>query len=458
MAKLRGPLPMTSQENIMKNRRSIGILMAGLFLLGTIAIITNDVSAQGRYINVYSKSTVRGFIDKLEKSSNTFRKDFDKYMDRSNLNGTQTEDQYNRYVKDYENALDRLKRQFNGYQTWWESRSNVQEMIASAQPVNSMIINLPFGRNIESQWRNMRSDINKVADTYDLAGLNGGGWGGGDWNNGWNGSTTAPPSWAVGTFYSSNVQGYTMTIAATGQVTLNGPDGTQYGRWNRNTIYIGNASYPATQSRNGLRAYNQSTQSYTEYSRSGGNGGWGGWNGNSTTPPSWAQGTFVSTNIPGYTMTISSNGRISLSGPDGTRNGRWNNGNINIDNESYPASQSRDGLRAYNQNTRTYTDYARSGNSGTGSGNGMGWPGGETTSPPNWARGTFYSQNIQGYKMTITNNGVVTVEGPGGSLYGRWYKNTIYIGNDEYPATKTNNGMRARNRNTGQETIYVRQF
>lgn len=430
-------------------------MLAGLFVLGASVFMPAEANAQGRYINIYSKSTVRGYIEKLEKSSNTFRRDFDRYMDQSSLNGTNTEDQYNQYVKDYESTLDRLKRQFNGYQTWWESRQNVQEMIASAQPVNSMIINLPFSRNIESQWRNMRNDINKVADTYDLAGLNGGGWGGGNWNDGWNGNTTTPPSWAVGTFYSTNVQGYTMTIMASGQITLNGPEGTQYGRWNRNTINIANVGYPASQTRNGLRAYNQSSRTYTEYSRSGGNSGWGNGNGNTTTPPTWAQGTFVSTNIPGYTMTINYNGQITLSGPNGTQNGRWSNGNIIIGYDSYPASQSGNGLRAYNQNTQSYTDYARSG--GTG-----GWGGGgntgNTSSPPSWARGTFYSQNVQGYTMTINNNGQITLVGPNGTSYGRWYKNSIYIDNQEYPASKTNNGLRARNKNNGQDTIYVRQF
>lgn len=186
-----------------------------------------------------------------------------------------------------------------------------------------------------------------------------------DCNQGSNsgGNTSRPPSWAVGTFYSSNIQGYTMTISSNGQISLLGPEGTKSGRWDRNTIYIGDDAYPATQARNGLRAYNQSTQSYTDYSRSGGNNG-GNLGGNATNPPSWARGTFVSTNIPGYTMTISSNGQISLTGPDGTRNGSWNNNSIIIGNDSFPASESGDGFRAYNQNTNTFTYYSRSGNSG----------------------------------------------------------------------------------------------
>ena len=198
----------------MKNFKLLNLVIAALAITFAFAIIPGSVSAQGRYVNTYSKSKVKGYIDRLERSSNTFRKDFDRYMDRSNLNGTSTEDEYNQYVKNYENAVDDLQRQFNRNSSWWESRSNVERMINEAQPVNQMINRLPFARNIERQWRAMRDDINTVADTFDLPGLNGGGWNGGNWNGGnngggwnggnngggWNGGgrTSTPPSWAAG--------------------------------------------------------------------------------------------------------------------------------------------------------------------------------------------------------------------------------------------------------------------
>ena len=36
-----------------------------------------------------------------------------------------------------------------------------------------MMNSLPFRRNLERQWTKMRNDLNKLADTYDLPGLNG---------------------------------------------------------------------------------------------------------------------------------------------------------------------------------------------------------------------------------------------------------------------------------------------
>jgi len=344
----------------MTNKRTSFLIFSSLCLLAVVTLSTLSVSAQGRYVNVYSKSAVRGYIDRLEKSSDTFRRDFDRYMDRSNLNGTDTEDRFNRMVADYEDSLDRLRSQFNRRNNWWESRSDVQTMLSRAEPVNGMVNSLPFGRNLESQWRSMRNDINKVADTYDLPGLNGGGWNGGGWNDGWNGNTSRPPTWAQGTFYSTNITGYTMTINGTGQVTLEGPNGTFYGRWTQNTIYINNEVYPATRAGNGIRAYNNATRTYTNYSRS--RGGYGNDNdngGNSTTPPNWAVGTFDSQNIQGYTMTVYRDGRVTISGPYGTTSGSWNRNSIFIGGQEFPASRINGGVSAMNNSTGTATIYMR---------------------------------------------------------------------------------------------------
>ncbi|MEJ7622659.1 MAG: hypothetical protein WKF34_01570 [Pyrinomonadaceae bacterium] len=448
-----------------------------LFLIALTAVGSLSVLAQGRYAKTYSKSTVGGYITRLERSSNTFRRQFDQAMDRSNIDGTDDEDRYNRIVRDYENSLDELRSDFNRQRNWWDSRMNVEEMLRYARPVNDMMTSLPFGRNLETQWRAMRNDINKVADTYDLPGLAGGGWNGGGWNGGgndgggWNGNgqMSTPPSWAQGTFTSTNISGYTMTVDRSGRITLVGPERTSYGRWNRGTIYIDNVAYPASRNGSGMRAYDRSTGRYTEYSRNGyaDGGGWngdgndgGGWNGSGqmSTPPSWAQGNFTSSNVGGYTMTVDRSGRITLSGPEGTSYGRWYQNSIHINNTSYPASRSGSGMRAYDRSTGRYTDYSRNGYSGGGN-DGGGWNNdtGQMSTPPTWAQGTFYSENIPGYTMTINRNGQVTLYGPDQSSTGRWYQGSVYINNVVYPVSRVDNGMSARDQSTGMSTIYRRR-
>ncbi|MEP6945489.1 MAG: hypothetical protein ABJA02_06185, partial [Acidobacteriota bacterium] len=109
------------------NKRILGIfMMAACIGLGSI-MLPSAAEAQVtlRYQNRYSKADVGRIIAKLESSSNTFRSDFDHAMDKSNLNGTSDEDRYNGLVKNYENSLDRLRRDFDRTNSWWDARNNV---------------------------------------------------------------------------------------------------------------------------------------------------------------------------------------------------------------------------------------------------------------------------------------------------------------------------------------------
>lgn len=301
----------------MKSSRFYKYALSVMFVL---AITSIPAIAQGRFSNVYSKSQVKGYIDRLENSSNRFRRDFDRAMDKSSLDGTDAEDRANALVKDYENALDRLRRQFNQQSNWWESRNNVQDMLSRAQPVNAMINNLPFGRNLESQWRTMRNDINKVADTYDLPGLNGGGWNGGGGNGGgWNGGgQISPPNWATGTFYGTDQLGrrVTLTISNNGSVSAN-TDGTFFtGSFTRgNFLSFADGTSRVTRDGNGFWTTRTSNGERTYFSRNGSGGGGGIGGGEKIHPPNWAVGTFYGTDSAGrqITLTIYASGDVAAS-------------------------------------------------------------------------------------------------------------------------------------------------
>lgn len=345
----------------MKNNKSFSLILTGLILAFVTVVLPATTNAQGRYANTYSKNQVKGYIDRLERSSNTFRKDFDRAMDRSSLNGTPTEDRFNANVKDYENSLDRLKREFNRNNSWWDNRSNVQDMLGYARPVNQMMNSLPFARNLERQWRAMRDDINKVADTFDLPGINGGGWNGGGNDGGWNGGGNAgtPPNWAVGNWtWVNGTDNRQMTIDRNGRVTVYALGNTSYGTYNRNVISLDRVTLNVTRNGNGIRLQDPNTGEISNWRNDGGNGG-GNDGGNTSTPPSWAQGTFYSTNIPGYTMTINRNGQITLVGPGQTSYGRWYQGSIFINNDEFPATRINNGLSALNRNTGQATIYSK---------------------------------------------------------------------------------------------------
>lgn len=352
----------------MNTRKVISVLTAGFFVAAFVLAAAEISFGQGRYANRYSKRDVSGIIERLETSSDEFRRDFDRAMDNSNLNGTAQETRFNNMVRDFENSVDRLRREFDRNDTWWNTRNDVQNMVRNASPVNTMMNTLPFRRNIERQWVRLRNDVNTVADTYDLPGLNGGGWNGGGgggpgWGGGGGGQTSRPPTWAQGTFYSTDGSNIILTINANGSVSVVNQGQTFYGNFYRNRITVNNDTSDVTRSDNGVRTYNRNTGQTTFYSRSGGGGGgYPGGGGNVSRPPSWAQGSWVAVNSPdSIFMTISSNGNITLNNDGQTFYGTFYNNTMTLNGDLSTITRTRNGIRTYNQRTGESTDYRRRG-------------------------------------------------------------------------------------------------
>jgi hypothetical protein len=348
---------MRSKEQKQMNKRRALLLTATLFLGGFSLMASVPTFAQGRYANRYSKRDVSGIISRMETSSNAFRRDFDRAMDNSNLNGTGQEERFNNIVRDFENSVDRLRREFDRNAGWWETRGQVENMIREARPVNSMMTSLAFRRNIERQWNQLRNDINTVADTYDLPGLNGGGWTGSSGGEGGDGQTSRPPSWASGTFYSTDGSNIMMTINPNGRVTVVNAGNTYYGTFYRNRINLNNDTSDISRQGDGIRTYNRNTGQYTTYSRQG----WGGGGGSNTSrPPSWAQGSWMAVNSPdSILMTIDSNGTITLNNNGQTYYGTYYSDTINLNGDISTVTRNGNRLRTYNQRTGQTTDYRR---------------------------------------------------------------------------------------------------
>ncbi len=406
-------------------------------LAGTLTL---ETAAQGRYAARYSKRDVSGIITKLEQSSDTFRRDFDRAMDKSNLNGTPSEDRFNNLVRDFENSVDRLRREFDREDTWWQSRNQVESMIRDSRPVNTMMTTLPFRRNIERQWNQLRNDINTLADTYDLPGLNGGGWNGGGGGGGGN-----APNWAVGTFYGRNPQTggtITLTVNRNGSVTADFQGSQSYGTLNGNNLNIDGNTSRVSQISNGIRTRSSSGE-VIDYYRSNSGGGSGGGN-----VPSWAVGIFYGRNPQTggtITLTINPDGNVSADFQGTQSYGILNRTNLNIDGNTANVSRINNGIRTRSTSGETI-DYFRT-NFGGGGGN-----------APSWAVGTFYGRNPQTggtITMIVSRNGDVSINFGGGSqTYGTLYNDMLRVDNATSRVTRIRNGIRTTSTIDGQVINY----
>jgi hypothetical protein len=96
------------------NKRTVWTLWLGIFVGLASIVLPNSANAQQgqlRYQTRYSKAQVGNIINKLENSSDAFSRDFRKAMNSGRRDGTYNEDNFNRIVEDYENSVDRLRRE-----------------------------------------------------------------------------------------------------------------------------------------------------------------------------------------------------------------------------------------------------------------------------------------------------------------------------------------------------------
>jgi len=347
----------------MGSKKILSIAFGLALAVASILVLTGLGVAQGRYVNTYSKNQVSNIIKRAENSSDKFRTDFRNQMDRNNnLSGSQKA-QFNNNVANCEDSLDRLRRRFDSENTWWNTRNEVQNVISSSQNVNTMMNILPFRRNLERQWTSLRNDINTLADTYDLPGLNGGGWNGGPWNPGnpGGGGGGNVPNWARGTFYGRNPETggtITMTVAQNGSVTLVFDGGApSYATMNGTILQNGPYRSRVSRINNGIRTTDTRNNSYIDYFRNGGGGPIGG------SVPSWAIGTFYARNPQNggrIVMTVNQNGSVVLT-YDGTNPTYATISGTLLTNGPYTSrvTQIRNGIRTTSTSDGSAIDYYR---------------------------------------------------------------------------------------------------
>lgn len=114
----------------------------------------------------------RGSVDKIikrvENRTDRFVKQFDHALDHSRLDGSRREDNLNQSAKNLEHATDQLRSEFNKHRNWWETRDNVQNCLSIAANVNTAMLNNRFNRPTENNWRNVRRELNTLAQVYNL--------------------------------------------------------------------------------------------------------------------------------------------------------------------------------------------------------------------------------------------------------------------------------------------------
>jgi len=149
--------------------KKLSALFVAAAALTALSVSTVDAGAQGHARGrVYSKVDVGRVIARVEDQSGAFRKAVDRQLDHSKLNGSRREDRINAEVKQYDRTVDELRSEFSRRDSWMETRGNVERVLHQAADVNRIMHDENLGRGVESEWGNLRRELNALADVYNL--------------------------------------------------------------------------------------------------------------------------------------------------------------------------------------------------------------------------------------------------------------------------------------------------
>ena len=118
----------------MKSHFRFALATAFVLLMVAGFVQAQPRAARGR---VYTKADVDRIIKRVEDSTDKFKKEFDKALDRSRLNNTNREDQLNEYAKELEHATDDLRKHFDKTDAWIENKEQVRNCLSLASKINS---------------------------------------------------------------------------------------------------------------------------------------------------------------------------------------------------------------------------------------------------------------------------------------------------------------------------------
>ena len=114
-----------------------------------------------------SDAQVQTLLNRIETRGDTFRTSLDRALDRSRFDNTNRENNVNEFVIDFENATDELRRKFDGRTSVGEDVSGV--LVRAARIDDFMKRNLRRETQAQRNWRNLRADLNLLANYYALA-------------------------------------------------------------------------------------------------------------------------------------------------------------------------------------------------------------------------------------------------------------------------------------------------
>jgi histidinol dehydrogenase len=145
------------------------MVIVALFMVATaITPLAHAQMRRGYPGRNNTKAQVERIIRRVENQSDRFVRSFDNALDRSRADGTWREDNLNERARDLENKLDALRMEFDRTDRYQDTRTQVSSVLNTAEGINTAVRRRRLNNNTERLWERVRDELNTLAAFYNL--------------------------------------------------------------------------------------------------------------------------------------------------------------------------------------------------------------------------------------------------------------------------------------------------
>ena len=118
--------------------------------------------------SAWSQEDTRSLLKQLLEDTDRFSDSVDNHLDKSKIDGSQLEDEINRYVKSFEEQIGTLQGD------WEEKRdttkASAEELMVRGRTINNFLNKHTdrFKSAVHTEWKSVKLDIGRIAKANDL--------------------------------------------------------------------------------------------------------------------------------------------------------------------------------------------------------------------------------------------------------------------------------------------------
>ena len=118
--------------------------------------------------DVLRHSDLCALADEAEKLSDSFKDHLDRELDRSIIDDTRKEKQYEHRASKLENALDDVRSAVRNGNRFSHTRDRVKRALKYAHELDRDLARLPHSYELEGHWRQLLARLDQLAFFYEL--------------------------------------------------------------------------------------------------------------------------------------------------------------------------------------------------------------------------------------------------------------------------------------------------